>query len=134
MKTCKYYNKHMDTLVEYCSCLYRLEGCETGGLLHVVLDDDNYDIPNLVSTFKDCMQHPEKEESVIGLLICKELLKLSTEERAFFFWYRIHGANECSWEECTFCEAFDDAYEEIKAIDDAYLSKGKEESAEVKGD
>ena len=40
---CKYYNKHLNTICEYVRCLYSLEGCVSGGLLHILLDDDNYD-------------------------------------------------------------------------------------------
>lgn len=81
---CKYYNPHMDTILEYCKCLYKLDGCVCGGLLHILLDDDNIDTDDILFCLNECITHPEKEESQLGELICKELLKLSKEERQFF--------------------------------------------------
>lgn len=81
MDKCKYYDKHLDTIREYIGCLYDLEGCETGGLLHILLDDDNYDDDDIAFCLKECLQHPEREESKIGQLICEEYLKLSMEHR-----------------------------------------------------
>lgn len=78
---CKYYSKHLKTICEYIGCLYNLEGCNAGGLLHILLDDDNYDDDDIEWCLQECEQHPEKEESEIGKLICKEYLKLPMEQR-----------------------------------------------------
>lgn len=84
---CKYYNKHMDTILEYCKCLYKLDGCACGGKLHIVLDDNNIEDTHILFCLNECIKHPEEEESEIGKLICMELLKLSMEERKVFSWY-----------------------------------------------
>lgn len=41
---CKYYNEYLETIKEYIGCLYNLPLCGSGGLLHILLDDDNYDV------------------------------------------------------------------------------------------
>lgn len=81
MSNCKYYDKHLDTVREYIYCLYNLEDCSAGGLLHILLDDDSYDDDSIVFCLKECLRHPEREESQIGQLICQEYLKLSMEQR-----------------------------------------------------
>lgn len=78
---CKYYNKHLETIKEYISCLYELEGCGCGGLLHILLDDDNYDDDDIAYCWKECIQNTEREESKIGALICEEYMKLPMQER-----------------------------------------------------
>lgn len=81
MNRCKYYDKHLDTIRESIGCLYNLDGCATGGSLHILLDDDNYDDDAICFCLKECLQHPEREESKIGQLICEEYLRLSVEQR-----------------------------------------------------
>ena len=81
MNECKYYDSHLETIAEYIRCLYNLDGCCTGGLLHVLLDDDNYDDKNILLCLKKCLLNPEKEESKIGQLICEEYLKLTIQQR-----------------------------------------------------
>lgn len=81
MNICKHYDKHLDTLREYIGCLYSLDGCCTGGLLHILTDDDNYDDDDITFCLKECLRHPEREESVIGRLICEEYLRLTMEKR-----------------------------------------------------
>ena len=85
MKECKYYNKHLDTIREYVSCLYKLDGCCTGGLLHIVLDDGNLDDDDIKWCLDRCIENPEEEESGIGKLICEELLKLPMEQRRLVY-------------------------------------------------
>ena len=81
MKVCKYYDKHLETIKEYISCLYNLEKCSSGGLLHILTDDDNYDDDSIFYCLRECLLHPEKEESVIGQIICEEYLKLPIQKR-----------------------------------------------------
>lgn len=81
MDRCKYYDKHLDTIREYIGCLYSLDGCGCGGLLHILLDDDNYDDDDITYCLKECLSHPEREEAAIGQLICNEYLKLPMEQR-----------------------------------------------------
>lgn len=80
----KYYKPRMKTLLEYCTCLYQLEGCGCGGNLHILLDDDNIDTNDILFCLNECITHPENEESDLGILICKEYLKLSDNERELF--------------------------------------------------
>lgn len=81
MSKCKYYNPHLETIREYIGCLYNLKGCCAGGLLHILLDDDNYDDDDIAYCWKECIQNPEREESKIGQLICEEYMKLDMPER-----------------------------------------------------
>lgn len=81
LKQCRLYHKHLDTIREYISCLYHLEDCCTGGLLHIVLDDFNLEDGDIQWCLEQCESNPEKEEAEIGKLICKELLKLPMSER-----------------------------------------------------
>lgn len=81
MATCKFYTPHMKTVREYIDCLYQLEGCGAGGMLHIVTDDDNIEDEDILFCLKECLNHPEKEEAKIGKLICEEMLKLSRIQR-----------------------------------------------------
>lgn len=81
MNNCKYYDKHLDTIKLYITCLYDIDGCATGGLLHILLDDDNLEDNHIEWCLRQCEEHPECEESNIGKLICKEYLKLTMEQR-----------------------------------------------------
>lgn len=89
---CKYYSKHLETIREYIGCLYSIDGCASGGLLHIMLDDDNYDDDDIAYCLKQCLLHPEREESLIGRLICEEYLALPMVQRrlltqlGFGFW------------------------------------------------
>lgn len=104
IKYCKYYKPRMATLLEYCRCLYKLEGCICGGLLHILLDDDNYDTNSILFCLRECITHPEEEESELGILICKELLKMSIEERTLFDWmWNAEGVEYCNSDKCKGC-------------------------------
>lgn len=87
MKECKYYNKHLETIKAYISCLYKLDdgNCCTGGLLHIVTDDGNLEDDHINWCLEECNKHPEREESEIGKLICRELLKLPMEQRRLVY-------------------------------------------------
>lgn len=84
---CKYYNKHLETIKAYISCLYELDdgNCCSGGLLHIVTDDGNLEDVHINWCLEECNKHPEREESEIGKLICKELLKLPMEQRRLVY-------------------------------------------------
>ena len=81
MENCKHYNRHLETIRAYIGCLYRIQGCCTGGLLHIMLDYDNLENCHIEWCLQQCEEHPECEESEIGKLICKEYLKLTMEQR-----------------------------------------------------
>lgn len=78
---CQYYTKHLETIFGYIKCLYEIEGCGAGGLLHILLDDDNLDDSSISYCLAECIKHPEREESKLGALICEEYLKLNEHER-----------------------------------------------------
>ena len=78
---CKYYIPHLETIKAYIGCLYDIPECCSGGLLHILLDEDNLDNDDIFACLRECLNHPEKEEAVIGKLICEEYLKLSMPER-----------------------------------------------------
>lgn len=113
---CKYYNKHMDTILAYISCLYDIEGCECGGNLHILLDDDNYDRDSILFCLDRCITHPEDEESELGILICKEYLKLSLEERAVLdSMWNIDRSGDCiGTGDCEKCIRLGELYESMK--------------------
>lgn len=81
MAICKYYDKHLETIRELIACLYELEDCGAGGLLHILTDDDNIDDDDIAYCLRECMLHPEREEFGIGKLICEEYLKLPIQKR-----------------------------------------------------
>lgn len=103
MTECKYWKKEMLTILEYCKCLYKLDGCLCGGKLHILLDDYNYTDSDILFCLKECLLHPEEPESSIGILICHELLKLTLEERCLFFrmWAGLYFG--CLYSECQDC-------------------------------
>ena len=84
MKKCKYYNKHLITINELISCLYNLEECECGGILHIVTDNDNLDDGSIKYCIEECYkeENKDREEIELAKLICNELLKLSIQERS----------------------------------------------------
>lgn len=79
--TCKYFDKKLDVIQAYIRCLYSLDGCATGGMLHILLDDDNYDDECIAFCLSECLKNPLKPEARIGKLICEEYLTLPLEQR-----------------------------------------------------
>lgn len=71
-------------LLEYCRCLYRLEECGCGGLLHIWLDDGNDGYCDVMFCLKQCEENPSCEHSELGILICKKWLQLSEDEQLAF--------------------------------------------------
>lgn len=109
MSKCKYHKPHMDILKQYCTLLYTLDGCGAGGMLHIVLDDNNIDDDDIYYCLKECVHHPEKPEAVLGTLICNEYLKMTKEERLVFDWYWCGSDLECCGN-CEKCEYLDEDY------------------------
>lgn len=93
---CKHYIPHLNTIRELISCLYQLEGCSTGGIAHVVVDDNNFKDHHLKFVIEECEKEPERTESGLVKLICEELLKLNISQRALLFasFYTYHICNE----------------------------------------
>lgn len=106
---CKYFNNHMKTLKAYCECLYKLDGCGAGGLLHILLDDNNYTDHDILFCMAECLKHPEQEESKLGILICEEYLNMSMKERTIFDWFWCGSDLSCEQNHagCENCEMID---------------------------
>ena len=108
-RVCKYYRPYMDNLKNLCELLYELPECGCGGMLHIVLDDDNLEDDDIYYCLKECVIHPEKPESALGIVICNELLKMTMEERLVFDWYWTDGDVLCptslSCKDCRCLEA-----------------------------
>lgn len=101
MTKCKHYCKHLETIYEYIECLYKLESCGAGGLLHILTDDDNYRDCDILYCLSECIRHPEREESQLGRLICEEYLRLPIEQRRLLSslyagHWTCRGNGECS--------------------------------------
>ena len=112
---CLYYSKHLDTIRTLCNALYRIDGCCSGGMLHVVLDDDNIDDNCIRYCLTECLVHPEKEEAGLGKLICEELLKLSMPQRRMLLRIWDCDSSYCPYNHhCNSCEIF--AGEDSKII------------------
>lgn len=82
--TTESYNVRIDTLLEYCSCLYKLNDCSSGGNLHIWLDDYNTSDEDVRFCLNECLANPDDEGSDLGVLICNRYLKLSAEEKELF--------------------------------------------------
>lgn len=103
---CKYFQKETmhDLLVE-CTRLYLKPGCGAGGLLHILLDDDNFDTDSINFCLEACRAHPERPESKLGEEICLKYLEFTLEERAAFDSYWCGQDMQCP--ECDNCEGCD---------------------------
>lgn len=127
---CKYYKPYMDTLKQLCERFYEFKGCGAGGPLHILLDDDNYDIGSVQFCIDYCIKdltakepdHPEYV-NLLGIMICNEYAKMSIEERAVFdgYWNGYSmvcptnpPARCCRLGECENCDFLDDFYKDMK--------------------
>lgn len=105
MAKCKYYRPYFDTLSNLIGQYYQLEGCCTGGPLHILLDDDNYDTHSIDFCIDWCFKGLRKESEyytdysnevyVLGIMICNEYARMPLEERAAFDSYLCGHNLEC---------------------------------------
>ena len=93
MAKCGYYKPYFDTLRKMIGEYYQLEGCASGGPLHILLDDDNYDINSVRWCLTQCYENlisPTANSMysstvyILGIMICNEYARLSLDERAAF--------------------------------------------------
>lgn len=118
--TCKYYKPYMDTLKLLCERFYEFKGCGAGGPLHILLDDNNYDIDSVQFCIDYCIKdlkakepdHPEYV-NLLGIMICNEYAKMSLEERSVFDSYWCGYSMGCPGD-CEKCVHFDEHYEFMK--------------------
>lgn len=89
---CKYYKPEFEQLREECKDFYKLDGCASGGPLHILLDDDNFHDDDILFCMGACLDKDNykvaDEARDLGLIICAKYAKLSMPERAAFdcFW------------------------------------------------
>lgn len=102
MKNCRYYTKDLEVLAAYIGCLYSLEGCGAGGLLHILLDDHNITDDDIMFCRNLCEELPEKLEAEIGKLICDRYMRLSMEQRRLLV-YGFVVYPGCANERCEYC-------------------------------
>lgn len=106
MVKCKYYKPEMDVLLEYCKTFYSLKDCETGGPLHILLDDNNYENHHIEFCLEECLKHPNATVAALGTIICREYLKMTMPERSVFQRHWIGWDVKCC-STCDDCELMD---------------------------
>ena len=101
---CRYYKPEMDVLKGLCNDLYKLPDCGAGGMLHIMLDDNNVRLEDVAYCLRECLLHPEEPEAEIGINICHEYLKMTFTERMIFDWYWMGSDLQCcgNCEECEY--------------------------------
>lgn len=66
--------------------LYGIDDCSgTGGLAHVVIDDDNVDTGSISRCLNLCDENPDKVECELVRCIMMYLLKLNEDQRKYLF-------------------------------------------------
>ena len=112
---CKYFREDMVDLRVKCGELYELENCGSGGLLHILLDEDNFDTGSINFCLEECRAHPERPESKLGEEICLKYLELSLEERAAFDSWWNGFSMQCHCDNCEDCDdVLDELYRDVK--------------------
>lgn len=100
---CRYFKPEWNALKTLCKTLYGLPYCGSGGPLHILLDDNNLRDEDITFCLEQCLESPEKPESVLGIHICYEYLKMSMRDRMLFDWYWC-GSNLACCGDCRKCE------------------------------
>lgn len=102
---CMFLNSSMLNLLEDCRYLYKQDGWRTGGYLHILLDDDNFDDESILFCKEQCVEHPEDPYSELGIKICDEYLKMPMVRRYVFDWLWNGWSGICeSQRRCIECE------------------------------
>jgi len=123
MKKCKYYKPYMDTLKFIIKRYYELESCACGGPLHILLDDDNYDLDSIHFCINHCFEDlwkrqiddkpwHTKEANILGIMICNEYAKMSLAERAIFDSY-LNGSDLRCCGDCNKCPHLDNEHHDF---------------------
>lgn len=129
--TCKYFKPYMKTLKKIVEGFYEMDGCGAGGPLHILLDDDNYDIDSINWSIKYCfdvmndnLDYPVGYSDTVcalGIMICNEYAKMSLEERATFDAYLHDESVECTIPEaCDGCHIREYLYDFMKEKEELY--------------
>ena len=134
MSKCKHYKPYMDTLRKIIGQYYDLDDCCSGGPLHILLDDDNFDINSVHFCMEECFKGLaewnqtrlergySKEVYLLGIMICNEYAKMSLEERAVFDSYLCGMKLDCCGD-CENCMLLGEVYEWMKEAEE---NDGKE--------
>lgn len=130
MSKCKYYKPYMDTLKLLVKKFHELENCGSGGPLHVLTDDNNYDIGSVNFCIKyamdDIQEGPDAfnppHVNVLAVMIANEYAKMTLEERAVFDAYSCGQKLDCCGC-CEECELLGELYDYMKESEDRYYDK-----------
>lgn len=124
---CDYYKPYFDTLKLLISRFYELEGCGAGGPLHILTDDDNYDIGSVQFCIDYCFKDLKAEKpdnpahvNLLGIMIANEYAKMSLEERAVFdsYWCGVRVPTYNCPGNCDECELLGETYEHMKEAEE----------------
>lgn len=102
-KVCKYYTEKMSQLVDKCRKLYQYPGWSAGGVLHIVLDDDNFEDEDLNHCYTNCRKRVLEPAYALGADICLDLLHMSMTERYIFDWIWNGWDGVCDSDSCESC-------------------------------
>ena len=80
MDKCKYYDQEVEIVGRYIDCLYDLPECSCGGMLHIVVDDDNVEDHNLDYSL-DYIKKENEIDREIDELILKHMKNMPIEQR-----------------------------------------------------
>lgn len=111
MSKCKYYDPQMILIAKMIRVLYDDFNCFTGGLCHIVTDDDNIEDHDLQIAIDECNKDKNKSNISVDVsrYICESMLKLSLHQREFLFGALNEGLEiedlscndgECFYEDC----------------------------------
>ena len=84
---CKYFNPQMVLIAKMVGVLYDDFECHTGGLCHIVTDEDNIKDIHLQSIIEECNKDENKEDISVDAAkyICESMIKLPMIQREFIF-------------------------------------------------
>lgn len=84
-------------LVEMIQALYLLPNCESGGLGHVIIDENNIDDVAIMIGIKQCKHELQRCEAPLVNCILEYMQRMTLAERAFVF-YLIEEAEWTAFE------------------------------------
>lgn len=103
-KLCEYYTDGMGQLIDKCRELYEQDGWSSGGYLHILLDDCNYEDDDIKYCIEECKTNHNDPASALGIDICNELLSMGMNNRSVFFWLWTGWDGQCMKSSCDGCE------------------------------
>lgn len=137
---CKYFKKEMVLIQKMISFLYDDLEEYTGGLCHIVTDDNNINDENLkfVIEYADEPEHANRPDKNVSKYICQSMLELSLIEREFLFGlYNTDMDPEeslellsnagCIYEECNFDCPYKAALNKFHAEEECIWETGSNE-------